>query len=224
VRRKRETRLRLLEAAFELMAAKGVEGIAIHEITEAADVGFGSFYNHFESKEALHAAVVDWVFEDFGRAIDRLVAGIPDIAEGISVSVRHTLLRARRERIWGLFLVRQGISVRDLRQGLGLRLFRDIKKGIKARRFSVHDPLMALMVTGGIILGSIVLESQSATRRPLLLEGLGLVGPDLPERTAAMLLQTLGLGRSEAMSIAQRPLPKAVDGGAPGSTPGGCVP
>ena len=51
-RRKRETRARLLEAALRLSAERGMEGVAINEITEAADVGFGSFYNHFESKEA----------------------------------------------------------------------------------------------------------------------------------------------------------------------------
>ena len=54
-RRKRETRARLLDAALRLMAQKGMEGVAINEITEAADVGFGSFYNHFESKEAIYA-------------------------------------------------------------------------------------------------------------------------------------------------------------------------
>ncbi|EUC21006.1 regulatory protein TetR, partial [Burkholderia sp. BT03] len=53
-RRKRETRGRLLDAALRLMAEKGMEGVAINEITEAADVGFGSFYNHFESKEAIY--------------------------------------------------------------------------------------------------------------------------------------------------------------------------
>ena len=41
-RRKRETRARLLDAALKLMAEKGMEGVAINEITEAADVGFGS--------------------------------------------------------------------------------------------------------------------------------------------------------------------------------------
>src|ERR1700741_5273233 len=72
-RRKRETRVRLLEAALRLMARKGMEGVAINEITEAADVGFGSFYNHFESKDAIYRAVMDAVFEHFGDALDRLV-------------------------------------------------------------------------------------------------------------------------------------------------------
>jgi len=39
------------------MAERGMEGVAINEITEAADVGFGSFYNHFESKEAIYAVL-----------------------------------------------------------------------------------------------------------------------------------------------------------------------
>src|SRR5579883_2417399 len=100
-RRKRETRARLLGAALALMAEKGVEGVAINEITEAADVGFGSFYNHFESKEAIYAAVVESLFADFGAWIDQLVAGVSDIAEAVSIAVRHTVMRAQREPLWG---------------------------------------------------------------------------------------------------------------------------
>ncbi|OUL92911.1 TetR/AcrR family transcriptional regulator, partial [Paraburkholderia hospita] len=77
-RRKRETRGRLLDAALRLMAEKGMEGVAINEITEAADVGFGSFYNHFESKEAIYAILVDNVFEDFADMLDRLAGGLSD--------------------------------------------------------------------------------------------------------------------------------------------------
>jgi AcrR family transcriptional regulator len=134
-RRKRETRSRLLEAALRLMAERGMEGVAINEITEAADVGFGSFYNHFESKEAIYAALLDRVFEEFGDALDRLVRDVADPAEVISVCVRHTLLRARREPVWGQFLVREGFSAKALQRGLGQRLLRDIEKGIRPSVF-----------------------------------------------------------------------------------------
>ena len=93
-RRKRETRGRLLDAALRLMSEKGMEGVAINEITEAADVGFGSFYNHFESKEAIHGALMDDAFERFADLLDQLVEKVADPAEVISISVRHTLLRA----------------------------------------------------------------------------------------------------------------------------------
>jgi len=58
-RRKRETRERLLDAALRLMAERGMAGVTINEITEAADVGFGSFYNYFESKEAIYDAIIN---------------------------------------------------------------------------------------------------------------------------------------------------------------------
>ena len=133
-RRKRETRGRLLDAALRLMSERGMEGVAINEITEAADVGFGSFYNHFESKEAIYATLVDSVFEEFADSLDRLTSGLTDAAEIISVSVRHTLMRARCEPVWGRFLIREGFSARAMTQGLGQRLLRDIQRGIAAKR------------------------------------------------------------------------------------------
>jgi AcrR family transcriptional regulator len=70
-RRKRETRERLFRAAFRLLAERGVDGVAINEITEAADVGFGSFYNRFTSKEALHEALFEEVVTRNGPARPR---------------------------------------------------------------------------------------------------------------------------------------------------------
>jgi AcrR family transcriptional regulator len=198
-RRKRETRSRLLQAALELMAVKGMEGVAINEITEAADVGFGSFYNHFESKEAIYAAVVDWVFEGFADWLDRLAAGTSDPAEVISVSVRHTLLRAQSEPLWGQFLIREGFAMRAVKRGLGQRLLRDIRNGIAARRFSSDDPFMSFLAVAGTVLASIAAASTDlhlfSTKH-------------LPERTAGMVLQTLGLDQQEANEIARRPLPR----------------
>ena len=53
--------------------------MAISEITEAADVGFGSFYYHFESKDGVFAALTEWVFDDFadGPSVSRAACRIP---------------------------------------------------------------------------------------------------------------------------------------------------
>lgn len=210
-RRKRETRERLLDAALRLMANKGMEGVAINEITEAADVGFGSFYNHFASKEAIYGAVMEWVFEDFADALDRLVGDIADPAEVIAVSVRHTLLRAQREPVWGQFLIREGYSARVLERGLGQRLLRDIKKGIESGRFKREDALMSFVSVGGTVLASISVWLQFHQvhgKRTTSLDQLGFDVDDLPQRAARMLLLALGLTRSEAEKIAYRPLPR----------------
>ena len=209
-RRKRETRARLLDAALKLMAEKGMEGVAINEITEAADVGFGSFYNHFDSKEAIYATLVDTVFEEFADMLDRLGGGLSDPAEVIAVAVRHTVLRARHDPVWGRFLIREGFSARATSRGLGQRLLRDIGNGIAAKRFVVADPFIGFLAVGGTVLSVIAAElNYVAPGAPAagVLEELGFSGEGLPERTAAMLLQTLGLKRAEAEKIAVRPLP-----------------
>jgi AcrR family transcriptional regulator len=213
-RRKRETRQRLMEAALALMAHKGMEGVAINEITEAADVGFGSFYNHFESKEAIHAALTDWAFESFADALDQLCRGISDPAEVVSVSMRYAMLRAQREPQWGQFLIKEGLSTRVLTRGLGLRLLRDIQRGIEAKRFRGDDPLMSFTAAGGIVLASIsvwlyLAPSDELPAMPLPLPPFN--KDHLPERAATELLLALGLSKTEAEEIARRPLPPMDD-------------
>lgn len=203
-RRKQATRMRLLQAAFSLMAEKGRDNVAISEITEAADVGFGSFYYHFESKDGIFAALTEWVFDDFADGLERLASGLSDPAEVVSVCVRHTLMRARRERLWARFLMREGLSLRALGHGLGQRLRRDSERGISARRFVVGDPFMSVLATTGTILAVIAAESYAAAgaaRKPMVGEG------KFPERAAAMVLQMLGLTCAEALEVANRPLP-----------------
>jgi AcrR family transcriptional regulator len=50
-RRGAETRLRLFRCALRLIAERGFANVTVEEITEAADVGKGTFFNYFESKD-----------------------------------------------------------------------------------------------------------------------------------------------------------------------------
>lgn len=188
-----------------------MEGVAINEITEVADVGFGSFYNHFESKEAIYAAVMEWVFDEFANAMESVLGETSDPAEVLAVSIRYTVMRALREPLWGKFLVREGFSAGSIDRGLGRRLLRDVRKGIAAKRLTVADPLISFASVGGTILGAISLAlllgspqgQQSATFKEL--------GSDLehlPERAAKAALEALGLGRAEAEKVAYRALPR----------------
>src|ERR671931_2465809 len=79
-RRRARTRARLIEAARILFARQGVDATRINEITEAADVGFGSFYNHFASKDEIVAAALDETIEAFGQWLDALTASMTDPA------------------------------------------------------------------------------------------------------------------------------------------------
>ena len=50
-RRSAETRERLFRAALDLFARKGFTETTVRDITEAADVGKGTFFNYFPSKD-----------------------------------------------------------------------------------------------------------------------------------------------------------------------------
>ncbi|MGA4275663.1 TetR/AcrR family transcriptional regulator [Ralstonia nicotianae] len=213
-RRKQETRARLLHAALLLLSEKNIERVAINEITEAADVGFGSFYNHFESKEGLFAALIDWAFEDFADRLDGVAEGLNDPAEVIAISVRHTLLRAQREPVWGRLLMREGVSTRALTRGLGLRLLRDSKRGLAAQRFVVADPLTSVLSVIGTVLAGVAAELHFATAvaAPGRSHQAAARVERLAERAAVFVLQALGIKRAEAERIAQLPLPTVTDG------------
>lgn len=210
-RRKRETRRRLLQAAYELMADRGRAAVAINEITEAADVGFGSFYNHFESKDDIHAAVVDDVLTRFGEALSHIAEVLDDPAEILSASIRYVALRARREPRWGRFLVRSGFSIRDLSRGMGSFLLQDLKRGIDAGRFHSDDLTMTLLSVGGTAAATITAELELAAHPDET--GALAAQPDLEmtglaERAAATALRLLGLAPAEAAEIASRALPR----------------
>lgn len=51
-------RERILSAGLETLHRKGFNGTSVQDITDAAGAPKGSFYNHFESKEALAAEAV----------------------------------------------------------------------------------------------------------------------------------------------------------------------
>lgn len=212
-RRKLATRASLLDAAFKLMATRGIDAIAISEITEAADVGAGSFYNHFESKEAIHSAVTQRVFDQFADALEASVGHLADPAEVIAVCVRQTIARAAREPDWGRFLLREGYSGRALSQGLGPRLRRDIRAGVACSRLKLFDPALCFAAVGGTVLSAVA----SQVRAPQAARGdeLSLRGPAIPERAAAMVLVILGLPQEEAVRVANRPLPAAAKAALP---------
>src|ERR1700743_1382534 len=88
-RRKQRTRTALIRAAQRLIA-EGKINVPVLEITRAADVGMGSFYNHFDSKEELFEAAVADVLDAHGAMLDRLTESIDDPAETLATSFRLT--------------------------------------------------------------------------------------------------------------------------------------
>ena len=88
-RRKLRTRDQLIRAAHHIMSEKGIDEATINEITELADLGFGTFYNYFSSKDDLAVQVLDCVIDDLGKRNDLATSKIklrdPDAVQAISI-------------------------------------------------------------------------------------------------------------------------------------------
>lgn len=63
------TREAILEAASTLLARAGPEGVSLSEVAHAAGVNRGTAYQHFETRENLIAATVQWVSDKLFRAV-----------------------------------------------------------------------------------------------------------------------------------------------------------
>src|SRR5437868_15242893 len=85
------TRARLLQSARELIGEGGFDAVTIADITNRAEVGFGTFYGYFETKDAVVREVIVDAIERLAEANDALTADLDDPAEVMSVAIRHTL-------------------------------------------------------------------------------------------------------------------------------------
>lgn len=195
VRRRQRTRGRLVEAARHVISRKGVEATTIVDITEEADLGFGTFYNYFDSKDAILAAATAEATEELGAALDRLNERLDDPAEILSVAVRHCARMVDRDPIWAWFVVRTSLYQEQMAAVHGQRLAHDLHRGVEARRFPETDVRLLNHVIGGAVWG-VMRAKLTAT-----------LGPDADAELAAAVLRMVGLPPGEAREIAWRPLP-----------------
>lgn len=85
-RRKEKTRQDLLLAARKVLAEKGYYGSKITDIVKAADIGVGTFYLYFPTKDALFLELVEDTARLLKNAIDRARATVTDPAEKLRVA------------------------------------------------------------------------------------------------------------------------------------------
>jgi AcrR family transcriptional regulator len=171
--------------------------VPILDITQSADVGLGSFYNHFESRDALFVAATDDALETLGGLLDQLGAGLEDPAEVFAQSFRLTGRLFRSEPLLMKVALGAGPALVRATSGLVPRARREIETGIRTRRFTVRDPEVALAIVIGSVLCLGELLSQPTERDT----------DSTTDAAAAAILRMLGLGADEADRISRQPLP-----------------
>lgn len=196
--RKARTRAALVKAAQRVIA-EGRDNIAILEITQLADVGMGSFYNHFESREELFQAAVDDALEAHADLLDHLAETFDDPAEVFAQSFRLTGRLHRLMPELSKVLLAHGPALLTSDRGLAPRALRDIEQGVATGRFTVADPQVALMLAAGGVLAL----GQALHDDP------GRDDASTTDQMARDLLRMFGVPDDEAREICSRPLPSS---------------
>jgi AcrR family transcriptional regulator len=196
-RRKARTRAALIGAAQRFLADDGRPEVSIQEITDAADVGFGSFYNHFDSKAALFDAAVTETLAGHATLIRQATAHLTDPAEVFAASVRLTVRLRQTHPQMARILLNTGLSHLTDAEGMPASALRDLQVAAEAERFDIVDPYVALACVGGSVLGLLrILQARPG------------MDPDAAtDQLAEGLLRMFGVPADEAAHIARRPLP-----------------
>lgn len=198
-RKAERTRARLIDAARRLVAAHGPEAVTIAQITAAADVGTGTFYNYFATRDEIITAVITDTVEGMGQRLDAMTADMADPAEVFASSLRHLMGTAMSDPVWAWFVVRIGAAHPALIEVLGPRCTRDLARGIEEGRFRIDNlPMAAEMVFGSLLAA---IHSYLGSDR----QG------DQPAQYAELNLRMVGLSPEDAAEVCRRPLPQLPD-------------
>ena len=92
-RRREKTRVDLLEAAERVIARKGYHNTRIADIASEADVGLGTFYLHFKTKNEIFIELINYEAGHLRQELVEAKAGIQDPAEKLRITI-NTILDA----------------------------------------------------------------------------------------------------------------------------------
>lgn len=192
--RSRRTLDRIVGAALDLLAERGIEGTGVHDIVERAGSSVGSFYARFESKEDLLLYLEERLWTDAEeRWTDAVESGgweeLP--LEGVLEAVVRILLQAHRvgARQRRALAERHG----DAGGGEAARRFRarlaaDLQALLLRHRSRIDhpDPERAVLIGLAVLVGAIREVEESST----LAEAL----PDLDDDASVRELTRVALG------------------------------
>ena len=194
-RKKQETRARIISEAERLMRSRPVDEITIQDITDAADVGHGSFYLHFKSKYEVLIPIVQRTADEWDQLIQERFDGDEDPAVVVASSTRYMGRVITADPLWHWMLKHAGMPVEEFRDAIGRFAARDLGKGLLSGRFKLPE----LSLGSGFLLGAYVnglLTSFEAEDPHKAIDQL-----------AELLLRVLGIDIEEAERIAHTPLP-----------------
>jgi AcrR family transcriptional regulator len=148
--RRLKTRAALMRAGAELLAQRPIDAIAVNDIVDAAGVAKGSFFNHFEDKDAFAAAIAAEIRADVEARVTAANIGVLDpavrVARAFSGFVHFAIGEPKRARI--MLRGQQWATAGDHPLNRGVQA--DIAHGVATRRFRQPAAAAGVIYVAGL--------------------------------------------------------------------------
>ncbi|RAK69044.1 hypothetical protein DJ019_03280 [Phenylobacterium kunshanense] len=203
--RAERTRAALIAAGRRLFCERPVDAVTVDDIVQAAEVGKGSFYNHFTDREGLVRAISAEIRGRIERAVDRANAEVEDPARRVARAVCTYLRFALDEPERAGVLVRVHSGHTSMSAPLNRGLVDDVSAGLAAGRFVVPTLEAAVLYVLGVTQLALVRVVQEPTSS---------LAVSLSQQMLSLLLRGLGLAGGEADQIAAQASEEIVRQGA----------
>jgi len=188
-------RTRLLEAALQVIDAKGLESTLIDDVVSAAGVSRGTFYNYFQTIEELLAELGTELGNEIMRAVESAVEDYPDPVLRLASGLRLYLRTVSGHPSVARFFWRAGFHAISPNHLVYEYLPRHIGEGIDRGDLQVSDITMAIDIIAGVGMTAIHAASTRA------------VPADQPEQMVGHILLALGVRRPVVRRLLSRDLP-----------------
>ncbi|MCB1337626.1 MAG: TetR/AcrR family transcriptional regulator [Maritimibacter sp.] len=196
VARRRQKNLKaLISAGQAVMGEKGIDAATMHEIAERADVGAGTIYTYFKSKDELAIAVLERLMHELALKIEQVTDTFDDPAQVYAFGIRTVIDTATSDLRWKQLLNRAEVIANAMFHRMGPFAIRDLENATEAGRFKVDNAALTWKMATHAIVGV----------------ALSVTNDECPEftidETVVRLLCMTGIGREEARELAARPRP-----------------
>jgi AcrR family transcriptional regulator len=152
-RRKEKTRQELLAAAKTVLAEKGYHNTKVADIAAAADLGVGTFYLYYPTKDSLFLELVAETARSLKQEIDQARAQVEDLGEKIRVANLAFFRFAQENRELLKIIFGHGNTFNELLRQVYAMFITDatqrVTEGIQRGVFrSLPPPVMANAMVG----------------------------------------------------------------------------
>jgi len=158
---------RIVKASYKVLAKRGLFRATLEEISEVADVGKGTIYNHFKNKMHIISYLTKEGLSDLLRRCRKEIAEVEEPCEVIEKLVQvHFAFFSKKRALFNILFFIRG----TLHQDLENRYVKEIQEyyqryinflavrldyGVKTGAFRPFDPMNQAYILHGIITGFI---------------------------------------------------------------------